>query len=65
MFDCRTAKGLRLIDPLEFAWVLGFDSMVWPKNPRTSYRILGNCVAPIMAKIAKITGSVGIGLANH
>ena len=52
MFDCRTAKGLRLIDPLEFAWVLGFDSMVWPKNPRTSYRILGNCVAPIMAKIA-------------
>ena len=52
MFDCRAAKGLRLIDPLEFAWVLGFDSMVWPKNPRSSYRILGNCVAPTMAKIA-------------
>ena len=32
IFDCRTAKGLRLIDPLEFAWVLGFDSMVWPKK---------------------------------
>ena len=51
MQDGRVRTGLRLIDSLEFAWLLGFSGIQWPRCLRTSFRVLGNCVSPIHAKI--------------
>ena len=50
--DDRAIGGLRLVDPLEFAWLLGFGDVRWPRCLKTAYKVLGNCVAPFHAKIA-------------
>ena len=49
--DGRAEGGFRLIDTLEFAWLLGFGSLKWPRDLCTAYRLLGNGVAPIHARI--------------
>ena len=51
MRDGRVRAGIRLIDSLEFAWLLGFSGIKWPRCLRTSFRVLGNCVSPIHARI--------------
>ena len=51
MRDGRVRAGIRLIDSLEFAWLLGFPGIKWPRCLRTAFRVLGNCVSPIHARI--------------
>ena len=40
-----------MIDTLEFAWLLCFQNVTWPRDVGLAYKILGNCVAPIQARI--------------
>lgn len=37
--------GLPLADALQYAWLMGWGSLRWPRCLRTSYKLLGNCVA--------------------
>ena len=50
--DGRAPRGFRLMDPLEFAWLLGWGPTRWPRDTCLAFKILGNCVAPLHAKIA-------------
>ena len=49
--DGRAQRGFRMNDILEFAWLLGFNSVKWPRAVGLAYKLLGNCVAPIHARI--------------
>ena len=51
--DGRAPRGFRLMDPLEFAWLLGWGPTRWPRDTCLAFKILGNCVAPLHAKIAQ------------
>ena len=51
MRDGRVRAGIRRIDSLEFAWLLGFSGIKWPRCLRTAFRVLGNCVSQIHARI--------------
>lgn len=57
MEDGRAPMGLPLADALQYAWLMGWGSLRWPRCLRTSYKLLGNCVAPIHTKI--VTVAVG------
>ncbi len=52
-----------MVDGLEFAWLLGFGCLKWPRDLCTSYRLLGSCVAPIHARI--VNGWISIFLVEE